>query len=148
MSTNLHEPPEVNMTSLVKGIVEDSQELIKHQLTLFKVEFAEDMRKTREAMSSVIFGAGTAYVGAILVAIALACLINWGVLAKSLPAGSIEATVASMSWVGFAVVGLVLTAIGVGLTFVGFQKFNSFNPLPDESVKALGENLEWTAKPK
>jgi len=148
MSTNLHEPAEVSMTSLVKGIVEDSQELIKQQLTLFKVEIAEDTRKTREAMTSVVFGGATAYVGAILVGIALACLINWAIFGSKLPHDTPEYVLASMSWIGFAVVGLVLTGIGIALTFVGFQKFNTFNPLPDESVKALQENLEWTAKPK
>jgi len=135
MATQVQSGSDVSVTSLVSGIVSDAQELMKQQLALFKAEVKEDMRKTSEATASLVVGLTTALVGSIVLSFALAHLLSW-----AWPEIHI--------WVWYAVVGGMVTAIGAGLAYTAYQKFRSFNPLPDETAQALKENLEWKTKPR
>jgi len=135
MATNVHSESDVSVTSLVSGIVGDAQELMKQQLALFKAEVREDMRKTSEASVSLAIGMAAALVGSIVLAFAAAHLLNY-----AFPEVHIS--------VWYAVVGGVVTALGAGLSYAAYQKFRSFNPLPDQTVEALKENLEWKTKPR
>ena len=51
-------------------------------------------------------------------------------------------------WASALTVGAVFAVIGGALIAVGVQRFRSFNPLPDQSVEALKENLQWIKHPK
>ncbi len=51
-------------------------------------------------------------------------------------------------WGCFAIVGGCLVVVGACLAYLGKKKFDSFNPLPDETAEALKENVQWIAKPK
>jgi len=135
MATNVQSGSDVSVTSLVTGIVGDAQELMKQQMALFKAEVREDMRKTTEAATSMGAGVAATLVGGIVLCFALAHLLHWALPNVDL-------------WVWYAVVGGVVTAVGVGLTCTAIQKFRSFNPLPDQTAEALKENLEWKTKPR
>jgi F0F1-type ATP synthase assembly protein I len=135
MATNVQSESDVSVTSLVGGIVNDAQELMKQQLALFKAEVREDMRKTSEASVSLALGLGATLVGSIVLSFAVAHLLSWAF--PTVPLG-----------VWYVVIGGVVTAVGAGLTCSAYQKFRSFNPLPDETAKALEENLEWKTKPR
>jgi uncharacterized membrane protein YqjE len=135
MATQVQSGSDVSVTSLVSGIVSDAQELVKQQLALFKAEVREDMRKTGEATASLVVGLTTTLVGTIILCFAVAHLLSW-----AWPSVHI--------WVWYAVVGGVVTAVGAGLAYSAYQKFRSFNPLPDETAQALKENLEWKTKPR
>jgi len=135
MATQVQSGSDVSVTSLVSGIVTDAQELMKQQFALFKAEVKEDMRKTSEATTSLIIGLTATLVGTIVLSFAAAHLLSW-----AWPDVHI--------WVWYAVVGGVVTAVGAGLAFAAYQKFRSFNPLPDETAQALKENLEWKTKPR
>jgi hypothetical protein len=135
MATQVQSGSDVSVTSLVGGIVHDAQDLLKRQLALFKAEVKEDMRKTTEATASLVIGLTTTLVGSIVLCFAVAHLLSW-----AWPAVHI--------WVWYAVVGGVVTAVGAGSAFAAYQKFRSFNPLPDETAQALKENLEWKTKPR
>jgi len=135
MATNVQSGSDVSVTSLVSGIVNDAQELMKQQFALFKAEVKEDMRKTSEATTSLAVGLTATLVGTIVLCFAVAHLLRW-----AWPNVDI--------WVWYAVVGGVVTAVGAGLAFAAYQKFRSFNPLPDETAQALKENLEWKTKPR
>ena len=135
MATNVQSDHDVSLTSLVTGIVNDAQELMKQQFTLFQAEVKEDMRKTAEASTALGVGAAVTLVGSILLCFMLVHLLYWAFPNVEL-------------WVWFAVVGGAVTAVGVGLIFAALAKFRSFNPLPDKAVKALEENLEWKTTPR
>jgi uncharacterized BrkB/YihY/UPF0761 family membrane protein len=135
MAANVQSGPDVSVTSLVGGIVSDAQELMQQQLALFKAEVREDMRKTTEASTSLGVGLAATLLGSIVLCFAAAHLLYWAFATVPL-------------WVWYAVVGGVVTTVGVGLTLVAFQKFRSFNPLPDQTAEALKENLEWKTKPR
>lgn len=135
MAANVQSGSDVSVTSLVGGIVNDAQELMKQQFALLKAEVREDMRKTTEASTALGVGVAATLLGGIVLCFAAAHLLHW-----AFPTVDI--------WVWYAVVGGVVTAVGVGLSYVALQKFRSFNPLPDQTAEALKENLEWKTKPR
>lgn len=135
MATNVQSDSDVSLTSLVSGIVNDAQELMKQQFALFQAEVKEDMKKSVAASGALGVGMAVTLVGSILLCFTLVYLLIW-------------AFPTTPAWVWFAVVGGVVTGIGVGLLYGGYAKFQSFNPLPDKTAQALKENLEWKTTPR
>jgi uncharacterized membrane protein YqjE len=137
MANDLHvqSPPEPSVTALVSGIIHDIQELLKQQVTLFRVEIREDLRKTKEAVVSLAAGLLVTLLGAFLLSLALPLLLWWA--APALP-----------PWACFAIVGGALTALGAILLYAGVKKLEAANPLHDQSVEALKENVQWLTNPK
>jgi hypothetical protein len=133
MANDLQSPPEANMTELLTGILNDAEKLFQQQWRMVRSEVQEDFRKTRDAMIPLAIGLWFVLLGTILLSITLA----------------LGLAAAGMSyWASFAVVGGAIFLVGGGLYFAGKKKFESFNPLPDESAAAIKENVEWLAKPK
>jgi len=133
MATNTQTEENTTITALVRGIVDDAQELVKQQFALFKAEVREDSRKTQEATTILGVGSLIGFAGILVLSFALA----HGLYAANPNVGL---------WVWYLVVGLVVTGIGAALAYTGYQKFRSFNPLPDKTAKALSENLTWPTK--
>jgi len=135
MATDLQTHNEPSVTNLVKGIIDDVQDLTKQQFALLKQEIKEDMSKTQKAAMPMLVGGVIAFVGILILAHALALLLQW--IFPALP-----------MWVAYGIVGVVITGAGVGLFFAGERQFSSFNPLPDRSLEALKENVECLTNPK
>lgn len=133
MANNLQTSSEPSLTSLVSGIIGDFQELIKQQLALFKAEVASDFRKTREASATLAAGLVALLFGCGLLCLMTVHLLGW--LVPTMPL-----------WVCYLIVGGAVFAVGAVLTGVGWKQFHSFNPLPDQTVEAMKENLEWKTK--
>jgi len=134
MATNLHTDSGLGIGELVSGIVHDAQELISQQFTLAKQEIKEDFRKTRDAMTILALAGGVLFVGALLLGLTLVHLVAWLAPTWEL-------------WHCYAVVTAGVLAIGTLLGYLGVQRFRSFNVLPNQTAKALEENLEWKTKP-
>lgn len=132
---DLQTAPDVSVTQLVSGIIIDAKKLIKQQLALLRHEVKDDLRKAREAGLSLLWGSVIALVGSILLALMVIQLLSWS--APELPL-----------WACYGIVGAPITALGGILYFAGIQKFKSFNPMPDQSVQALKETLQWKTNPK
>src|SRR5438552_2379853 len=135
MATDTYAPPdERTVTSLMSGIVNDAQTLMQQQLALFREEVRTDLRKTKEAVTALAAGVGVA-------ALAVGPLVFMFV--------ALLHELALWSWWASALtVGAVFAVVGGGLIALGVQRFRSFNPLPDQSVEALKENLQWIRHPK
>jgi uncharacterized membrane protein YqjE len=131
--TEVHTQTEPSLSSLVQGIVHDVQELTRQQLELLKVELRNDFAKSRDAGLSLIVGMVVAFVGGLLLTTGLTLLLWWSIEGLAL-------------WGAFLIVGLLVTAGGGGAVYYGYHKFQTFNPLPDQSVDALKENLTWATK--
>jgi len=131
----LQTEPNVSVTHLVGGIFKDAQKLVEQQLALLRQEVKDDLHKTKEAGLFVICGSVIGLVGSILLSYMLVELLSWA--APELP-----------FWVCSGIVGGPIMALGGALFCVGIQKFNSFNPLPDQSVQALKETMQWKTNPK
>jgi len=82
-----------SVTPLVAGIIDDLQELIKQNLTLFKVEVREDLKKTKEAAAALGMGVGLAVVGALHLTLMLVFLLWWA----ATPANTSRATASAAS---------------------------------------------------
>jgi hypothetical protein len=135
MATDLETGSEASMTQLVSGIITDTQELIKQQIALLRHEVQEDLRKTKEASFSLIWGVGITLLGSVLVSLMLVHVVSWALPELHL-------------WVCYGIVGAPIAVLGISLFYAGIHKFKSFNPLPDESVKAFKENVQWITNPK
>jgi hypothetical protein len=45
-------------------------------------------------------------------------------------------------------VSAIFLGIGAVLVWLGYKRFESFNPLPDETAKTVKENIEWMTNSK
>jgi len=133
MATNLHSGPDSGMGELVAGIVQDAQELIGQQLALFKQEVRQDLKRARDGAGFMAAAAGACLIGSLLLVLMLVHLLNW-LAPDNLPL-----------WSCYGIVGGVLALIGAVLAWRATQKFE--RALPEKTVKALEENLEWKTKP-
>jgi len=133
MATNLQTETGQGVGELVSGILQDAQVLIGQQLTLFKHEVRQDFRNLREGMIVLAIASATLLVAFVLLGFMLVYLLNQ---LASWPL-----------WVCFALVGGIFAALGGGLVVLGRDKLRTKNVLPEESAKALTENLEWKTKP-
>lgn len=133
MATDVRpEPDQTSLTNLVSGILNDARDLMKQQVALFRAEVREDFKRTRRAGTFIGIGAGVALLGVLMTALMLVFLLHWAV-EPALPL-----------WACFGIVGATLLAIAGGLCYQGKTELESFNPLPDQSLQALEENVRWT----
>jgi hypothetical protein len=123
-----------SISSLVGGIVEDAQQLFKQQLALLKHDIRTDVRQVKEATISLAAGGAIAALGILHLSVGIVLLLNW--LVPALPL-----------WAWFLIAGGLVTLIGGILAYAGIRRFAELNPLPENSVHALRENMRWTTRP-
>jgi uncharacterized membrane protein YqjE len=135
MATDTMENKEgTNVVSLVTNIISDAQELTRQQIELFKVEIQDGAKKAQT-------------IGMYFTAAAAVAIIAGAVLAFA-AAGWLASVVPSLpTWGAQAIVGAVLAIVAGALFGVCKQHLDSFNLVPEKSVEALKENLEWKTKP-
>jgi uncharacterized membrane protein len=125
---------EPSMTGLVTGILHDVEQLFKQQVVLFKHEVREDLHRSLVAGSLLIGGGVVAALGVFVFFLGLPLLLTW---ATEVPL-----------WASFLIVGTAILVLGLVVLYAGKKKFDSFNPLPDQTAEALKENVQWIMKPK
>src|SRR5262249_31061290 len=104
----------------------------------------QDFRKTQEASLLLGVGVGVCGLASVLLCTMLALLLHWLTIPSDSP---LRDPAGIPLWGCFALVGAILAVVGGILAYAGVKKFQSFNPLPDQSVAALQENLQWTTHP-
>jgi len=137
MANALHEPAaadgQASMTGLLTGIFADAQRLIEQQFAMFKAELRSDFAKTKQATMMLAAGAAVGVIGVVLIAFTAVYALN---------------ELAHLQlWASYAIVAAVLTVGGGAAIYAGILKFQSFNPLPDETAAAIRENVGWTTTP-
>jgi len=137
MATDVQRPPEQSLNSLVGGIVSDIQTLLKQQLQLTRTEIQTDLVKARKAATLGAVGMALGGLGVLLLAIMLALLLHWSL--SPVPYDSARIPL----WGCFGLVGILLTASGGIVCFLGVQRVEKMGPLLERSTEALEENLEW-----
>lgn len=123
-----------SITSLVSGIVQDAQDLVRQQLKLFQVEIRNDTRRTIAATIPMLIGGLLSLVAVMILAVMAAHLIAWA-WPEHVPL-----------WGGYAIVGGTLAGLGMALVFWGKAQFSKFSPLPDQTMEGLKENIQWKTK--
>jgi uncharacterized membrane protein YqjE len=125
---------EPTVTSLLSGIVNDAQELIKQQLQLFKHELKDDMKRAQEALPSLGLGVVVAVTACFLLGLTLAHLLAWAVPAIPL-------------WGCYAITTVVFGVVGCILLYFAKKNLESL-PMSRQAAEATQENVEWLTKPK
>jgi hypothetical protein len=137
MATDVQRPPEQSLNTLVGGIVNDVQTLLKQQFQLTRKEIQSDLTKARKAATQAAIGGVLTWLGALILSLALALLIHWSVSPAGVDPGRIPL------WGCFALVGAPLTAVGVILCGLVMRRAENMGPLLERSTQALEDNLEW-----
>jgi len=135
MPTDTTEHRDQSVVSLVTNIIGDAQELTRQQIELFKVEITDGARKAQSIALLVGVGAALAAVAGVILTFGLAGWLASAV--EGLPV-----------WGAQLIVGAVLAVVAGILFGVCKQKLDSFSLVPEKSVEALKENLEWKTKPQ
>jgi len=74
----------------------------------------------------------------------LVFLLHW----LTLPVGAEVDPARIPLWGCFGIVSALFLLTGAALVWLGYKKFESFNPLPDETAKTVKENVEWIMNSK
>ncbi|MFO0880868.1 MAG: phage holin family protein [Gemmataceae bacterium] len=135
-------PQEGSTTSLLRGIINDIGDLVRHEISFAHTEIKTDLRKASAASTVLGLGVGSLFLGAILVALMLVHLVHW----FSFYERPVDA--ALPLWGAYGIVSLIFLGVGAVGSYVGCQMFNNFNPLPDQTAQSVKENVEWIANSK
>jgi len=120
--------------ALITGIVQDAQKLISQQIELLKQEIKQDLRNLAFAIAFLSVGAGLCFISLILL-----CFMGVYVLHE----------VAGFTlWQSYLIAGVAFLALGGLLLYLAIHRLTSNNPLPDQSLEGLKENLTWKTNPK
>jgi len=133
MASDVQTPPEPGLAQLIGGIVNDMQQLFQQQLLLVKTELKQDSRQTFALVPIMALAFLLGFVGLIVVSLGVAYMLSdyFQVMPR---------------WGSLLLVGFILMAVAGAVSWVVLQRFRSFNPLPDQSLAGLQENLEWKTK--
>lgn len=122
------------VTTLVSGILDDAQKLVRQQVEMLKAEVREDFRRSKRAAEFGSMGIVLLTVGFLGLVSALAFFLH-------------EQYQYSM-WASWGITGLIFLAAGCALAATSYILLERFNPLPDKTFHALQENLSWKTEPK
>jgi hypothetical protein len=142
MATGFPSSAEPGFTALVREIVNDIGDLVKHEIKFARAEIKADLRKSREALVLLALGAGSAFLGVLLLALTVVYLLHW----LTAPAGADPSSVPL--WGCFGIVTVVFLGAGAGLLVAGKKMVDSFTPLPVQTVQTVKENVEWITSSK
>jgi hypothetical protein len=118
---------EESLGDLFSRLTEDLSKLVRDEVELAKVELSETLATARTA--GISFGA--AGVLGLMAFLMVSFAAAWG-LAEVVPAG-----------VAFLVVGAVYGLVALALMALGRQRLKALNPVPEETVDTLKEDVAW-----
>lgn len=117
-----------SLTSLLSGIVDDIQRLIRQEMTLARQEVRQEWEKAKVAAGVFAVGAAFGALAALMFCFLFVYLLSWA----GLPL-----------WGSFAIVGAVLLCFAVILFFVGRTKAKEINVVPPQTAQTMRENVQW-----
>jgi len=128
------------LTDLVRGIVNDVGDLIRQEVRFARTEVKSDLRKLKGAVVFLAIGAAIATLGVILLSLMIVHLIHW----LSLPPGTGE-TARIPLWGCYGLTALLFLVPGGVLLALAVNRFQANNPLPDQTLRSVEENVSWIA---
>jgi uncharacterized membrane protein YqjE len=126
--------PNVNgtVTSLVTGILEDAQKLVRQQFEMLIAEVHEDFQKSKRAAEYGGLGVVLLTVGIMGFVTAIAFFLH-------------DEFQLSM-WISWAITSGVFIVLGIALAITSYILLERFSPLPKKTFQALKETLQWKTK--
>ena len=128
-----------SLSATLKGIVDDALELIWQQFAMLKAELRSDFRKVLAGLIPLVCGVAPLLLGGLMLCFALVHFLHW----VTMPAGQTFDPASIPLWGCYAIVSAVFLIVGGTLLGIGYFRLKSVNPLPDETAKALQENVQW-----
>jgi hypothetical protein len=129
MAASLHAETEPSLTSLVSGIVNDAQKLIKQEIALARREFVDELNKTKQATASFGIGAGLAAVGAVLLSLTFVYLLHDEAHLRL--------------WLSYLIVGGILAICGIAFLLIAKAQAAEITLVPKQTIETLRENVQW-----
>lgn len=129
-----HQNGAPSMSSLVSGIVDDAQRLIRQEIALARREMQEELNKAKIAAISFGAAAAVGVLGAVLSGFTLAHLIHWA-------AGPSDPSAIPL-WVCYAIVMALFFAMAASLFFVARNKATQIHLVPRQTVDSMRENVQ------
>ncbi len=126
MPVDYENATQTSTATLITGLVDDVQTLVKQQFQLTRKEIERDLQRCREAALLFLAGAGMLLLGMVEVTLAIAHWLHW----VTSPAGT---EVASLPlWGCHGIVGIAASRL-----------FQTVDPLNGPTAEAIQDNLEW-----
>jgi hypothetical protein len=116
-----------SLGALLSEMTSELSQLVRTEIDLAKTEAKEEAAKA--ARAGAMFGAGG--VVALLAAILLSFAAAWG-LATAIPDGF-----------AFLIVGMAFGVAALVCFLMGRKRLEEFNPVPQETVDTIKEDVEW-----
>jgi putative superfamily III holin-X len=108
--------------------------LIRKEMELARVELKEEAVEAGKAGGRLGGGAFVGYLAVLLLSFALA----WG----------LNDAFDNSGWLGFAIVGVLYGIVAAVLLNQGRQKLKEINPVPEQTVATLKEDVQWAKEQK
>ena len=123
-----------SLGELVSEMSSDLSALIRKEIELARVELKDEARRAAKAGGMLGGGAFVGNLAALLLSLSLA----WGLNDAFDNAG----------WLGFLIVGALYAIASGALLAQGRNKLKEFNPVPEQTVETLKEDVQWVKEQK
>lgn len=121
--------PQPSLAQLFNSLIADAQLLIRREIDLARTELRQEVDKMRQG--AILLGAGLvlALIGLnFLIAMFAELLVVFGGLAY---------------WTAYLIVGGGVALIGAIVIYVGIQRFQEVNPVPEETIDSVRKDVSW-----
>jgi hypothetical protein len=129
MNTEPQNANKPSISSLVNGIIQDAITLISKEFTAARLEIREELDKAKSAALLMALGAGALVVGTILLCFMVVYLV--------------QTLTGFELWICYAVVGGMLTAVGIVFLYSARRRAGSTSLVPARSVENAKEDARW-----
>jgi hypothetical protein len=130
MLEDVKQQVESTVTPLLRGILEDTQKLLRQELALAKVEIKEDATRLKGAVIEMGIGSWLAAIASILIAFTLVHGLDAAF--EGLPL-----------WGAYAIVALVFAVAAAVLLSAASKRMKSVRVVPERTVETMRENVQW-----
>lgn len=114
-------------SEIIKNIVANIQEIIRSEFRLARAEMSEKARKASRAAMMLAAGGIVGLYAAAFVLVSIYNLLSY----------------ALWPWVSALLIAFVLGSIAGGLLYAGRKRLQLVNPVPEHTVEAVKEEVEW-----
>jgi hypothetical protein len=121
---------ESTMTPLLRGILDDTQKLLRQEIALARVEVTEDAVRARDAVVGISVGAMMGYIAFIFVCFAAVHLLV--AYQPTLPV-----------WGAYALVAGVLAVASWICTARGLRRAREIRGVPQQTVDSIQQGFQW-----
>jgi hypothetical protein len=134
MPEHLQTDTSPSLTSLVSGIVNDAQQLIRQELALARSEVKEEWNKTKAAAASFCAAAALGTMSLVLLSLTLVHLLHR--LAN-------ETAERFPLWACYGIIGGLFGFVALILFYAGKNKAEQINMVPRQTAETMKENVQW-----